>query len=178
MDSDKQIELARDYCKTSHAGQVRKFKNQPYHTHPVAVAEILARHGYDDAETQCVALLHDTLEDTEAEIGQIRKLFGDEIANGVFILSRNNRRKNRQELTHEEYIQRLSSAGDVPNRVKIADVIHNTIDLDTLPDESIERIIKYSNKYYIPKGEEIAPFMVQELIDNIKNYNKKLRQLC
>jgi len=55
------IELAKKYCQHYHEGQFRKGSNLPYATHPFSVAETLARFGYDDVITQCIAYLHDTV---------------------------------------------------------------------------------------------------------------------
>jgi guanosine-3',5'-bis(diphosphate) 3'-pyrophosphohydrolase len=62
----------------AHAGQERK-SGEPYITHPVAVAGILAEMGLD-AETIIAAILHDTLEDTELSREDIAGEFGDVVA--------------------------------------------------------------------------------------------------
>lgn len=89
MSDDRLVHLAREYCMHFHDGQFRKGSNLPYHTHPMAVAAILDRYGYSDHVTQCVALLHDVVEDTDVITGEIKDRFGYEIANGVFVLSKN-----------------------------------------------------------------------------------------
>ncbi|MEY3710984.1 MAG: hypothetical protein RLZZ99_805, partial [Actinomycetota bacterium] len=75
--------VERAYLKAdaAHAGQLRK-SGDPYITHPVAVAEILAELGLD-ANTLAAALLHDTVEDTQYSISDLRHDFGDEIGNLV-----------------------------------------------------------------------------------------------
>jgi HD domain len=60
-----------------HQGQKRQ-SGEPYITHPVAVAEILAEMGADDPSL-CAALLHDVLEDTPCTLGALRKEFGADI---------------------------------------------------------------------------------------------------
>jgi GTP diphosphokinase / guanosine-3',5'-bis(diphosphate) 3'-diphosphatase len=76
-------EVARAYevVRHAHEGQLRK-SGEPYITHPVAVAEILAHLGLNPA-TIIAALLHDTVEDTQYSLTQLRVDFGDEIANLV-----------------------------------------------------------------------------------------------
>src|SRR3546814_298921 len=66
-------------------GEQVRASGDPYFSHPLEVADILANMNLDGA-TIITALLHDTIEDTGATLEEIRKLFGDEIAglvNGV-----------------------------------------------------------------------------------------------
>ena len=60
----RKLRAAYDYAKKAHANQRRR-SGEPYFTHPVAVAALLAEQRLDDA-TLITALLHDTVEDTEA----------------------------------------------------------------------------------------------------------------
>ena len=69
---------AYDYAQEKHEGQMRS-SGDPYFSHPVAVAEILAGMHLDSASI-ATALLHDTVEDTSASIEDIQKKFGDEVA--------------------------------------------------------------------------------------------------
>ena len=80
VDSDE-VSRAFVAARDAHEGQLRK-SGEPYITHPVAVAEILANLGLNPA-TIIAALLHDTVEDTSYSLSQLRSDFGDEIANLV-----------------------------------------------------------------------------------------------
>ena len=166
----------------------RKGSNEPYHTHPIKVANILSRYGYNDEITQCIALLHDTVEDTNLITGEIKERFGYEISNGVFVLSKNTITEKtyeilstiglpfdiRQASSSQLYKLRLSLARKKVKRVKIADMIHNTQDLCSLTKEgSIERKLQDS-EFFIQIGREIAPIMTQELEQNISNYNQSI----
>ena len=62
----------------AHAGQMRK-SGEPYITHPVAVAQVLAEQGLD-VETLVAAILHDTIEDTPLSRGDIAQQFGETVA--------------------------------------------------------------------------------------------------
>ncbi|MFM8328688.1 MAG: HD domain-containing protein, partial [Actinomycetales bacterium] len=75
------IDRAFEQARISHEGQLRK-SGDPYITHPVAVAEILAELGLDP-NTIAAALLHDTVEDTNYSQEQLRIEFGEEIASLV-----------------------------------------------------------------------------------------------
>lgn len=81
----QKIELARKYCLHYHEGHFRKGSNLPCSTHPIAVAETLKRYGYEDPVTQCIALLHDAVEDSELRMDQVQEVFGYEISNGFHI---------------------------------------------------------------------------------------------
>ena len=72
------IEQAYAVAKVAHEGQLRK-SGEPYITHPIAVAQIIADLGLPDSVI-AAALLHDVVEDTEHSIDQIREQFGDEVA--------------------------------------------------------------------------------------------------
>jgi len=171
---EEKIELAKKYCKEYHKGQSRKCNGKPFHTHPFEVAEILRKYTYDDALTLCIAYLHDTIEDTPLAMEEIHQNFGYEVSNAIFVLSRNKGRiMNREKLTRREYKQRLAFARKTIQKIKIADMIDNTKDLNRLDLEARERKIKDAEEFYIPLGKEIAPEMVKELIKNIEEYKKK-----
>ena len=72
------VERAYETAERAHRGQLRK-SGDPYITHPVAVSTILAELGFDGS-TLAAALLHDTVEDTEYSLDQLRGEYGDEIA--------------------------------------------------------------------------------------------------
>ena len=75
---------AGTYAEKAHMGQVRKYTGEPYIVHPSAVAELL-RLNYKDTteEMYMAALLHDTVEDTEATHEEIEKFFGKEVSDLV-----------------------------------------------------------------------------------------------
>lgn len=155
-----------------------------------AVRDILVKYGYDDQETQAIALLHDTIEDTE--LGQkkeeIEKRFGTVVYEGVYILSNNTPGKHAKKLfslfknlgiqlidqegvlTPKAYKARILFSRDTIKRVKIADVIHNTCSLPELSKSGIERKLHDAETFYIPLGRCVAPVMVRELATNVANY--------
>lgn len=69
------IEFAAKY----HAGQFRKGTKVPYIVHPLGVSKLLIDHGAPD-EAAVAGVLHDTLEDTEATVEEIRERFGEKVA--------------------------------------------------------------------------------------------------
>jgi len=72
------INKAYVYSARMHDGQLRK-SGDPYFIHPVQVAQIITDMRLDTASV-CAALLHDVVEDTKATDGDIRDLFGEEVA--------------------------------------------------------------------------------------------------
>jgi len=76
--NEKMIRAAYAYGERMHEGQFRH-SGEPYFTHPVAVACILAEQQLDDA-TIITALLHDTIEDTPASYAEVQELFGTDVA--------------------------------------------------------------------------------------------------
>ena len=171
----RKIELAQDSCKHYHKGNFRKGSNEQFYVHPFNVAKILRTWGYHDVVTQCIAYLHDTVEDTSLTIDQINDIWGYEIADGVYVLSRNKGKSSKgSKLTSDEYLQRLGFARNKIKRVKIADIIDNTRDLQNLKVESIQKKISDGENFFIPWGNEIAPLMVRELETNILNYRQKI----
>ena len=70
------IQRAYIYSAKQHEGQLRK-SGEPYMTHPISVAKVIAEMGLDEASI-CASLLHDTLEDTTATRESLQELFGDD----------------------------------------------------------------------------------------------------
>jgi GTP diphosphokinase / guanosine-3',5'-bis(diphosphate) 3'-diphosphatase len=170
----EKVKLAEKFSKHAHLGKFRKVDGKPFHTHPEDVVKILKKYGYDHPLTICIAYLHDTVEDTDLALDEIRENFGHETAHGVFMLSRNKGKvMGKEKLTREEYKQRLAFARNKVQRIKIADMIDNTKDLINLPEYYVKRKIEDSEKFYIPLGKEIAPEMTKELILNIESYRNK-----
>ncbi|HSO49453.1 MAG TPA: HD domain-containing protein, partial [Acidimicrobiia bacterium] len=71
------LRRAYELARRSHEGQLRK-TGDPYITHPVTVALMLAEYGLDE-QTLAAAFLHDTVEDTSLTIADISKEFGNEV---------------------------------------------------------------------------------------------------
>ena len=120
-----------------HEGQVRKYTGEEYITHPVAVADIveiyLDKKGYSEEDIMMavqVALLHDTVEDTVATMEDIEDKFGDEIAKGVWFLTKTpnyvGNRKFRKELCEA----RLREAPEIIRILKTADMFHNSLSIE------------------------------------------------
>lgn len=151
----EQVEIvAQAYvvAEQAHAGQMRR-SGQPYITHPVEVARILAEVGMDH-ESIMVALLHDVLEDTDVDKDFLDKNFGSSVAELVDGVSKLTQIKfvSRQEAQAENFRKMLlAMVRDIRVIiVKLADRLHNMRTLGALPREKKRRIARETLDIYAP----------------------------
>jgi len=129
----RMVEHAYDVAAAQHAGTLRK-SGDPYITHPLAVATILAELGMNH-ETLCAALLHDTIEDTSYTLAELRREFGDDIAELVDGVTKLDKVKYG-EAAQAETVRKMVVAMSRDIRVlviKLADRLHNMRTLRYLP---------------------------------------------
>ena len=129
------------YSAKVHGGQVRK-SGEPYLTHPLAVAFILAELQLDEASV-ATGLLHDTVEDTLATIEEIESLFGSDIGalvDGVTKLAQI-RFQNREEKLAENFRKMLiAMSRDIRVLlVKLADRLHNMRTLEHMKIDNCKK---------------------------------------
>ena len=133
------------FAAEPHRDQRRKgVDRQPYINHPIAVAALLSQVGGEtDVALLCGAVLHDTIEDTDATEGDIRSQFGDVITDLVLEVS-DDKALHKQERKDRQVSHALSLSKSA-RLLKLCDKIHNLQDLIANPPESWapERIIKY-----------------------------------
>lgn len=142
----------------AHAGQERK-SGEPYITHPVAVAGILAELGLD-AETIIAAILHDTLEDTELSREALASEFGEvvaELVDGVTKLDKM-RFGSRQEADAESFRKMLlAMARDLRViLIKLADRLHNMRTLGAKDAASRRRIARETLEIFAPIAQRLG----------------------
>jgi len=133
------IERSYDVAAYWHRDQKRK-SGDPYITHPLAVATILAELGMN-TETICAALLHDTVEDTPYTLTELRGQFGEDIAALVDGVTKLDKVKYG-ESAEAETVRKMVVAMSRDIRVlviKLADRLHNMRTLRYLPREKQER---------------------------------------
>jgi len=133
------IERSYDVAAYWHREQKRK-SGDPYITHPLAVATILAELGMN-TETICAALLHDTVEDTPYTLTELRGQFGEDIAALVDGVTKLDKVKYG-ESAEAETVRKMVVAMSRDIRVlviKLADRLHNMRTLRYLPREKQER---------------------------------------
>ncbi|GAB3787072.1 RelA/SpoT family protein [Dyella agri] len=142
----------------AHEGQTRK-SGEPYITHPVAVAGILAELGMD-AETIIAAILHDTLEDTALSRSALAGEFGEivaELVDGVTKLDKM-RFGSRQEADAESFRKMLlAMARDLRViLIKLADRLHNMRTLGAKDASSRRRIARETLEIYAPIAQRLG----------------------
>ncbi len=150
------IEHAYEVAAHWHTGQKRK-SGDPYITHPLAVATILAELGMNH-ETLCAALLHDTVEDTEYTLDQLRADFGDEIAALVDGVTKLDKVKYG-EVAEAETVRKMVVAMSRDIRVlviKLADRLHNMRTLRYLPREKQERKSRETLEIFAPLAHRLG----------------------
>ncbi len=154
----EQIERAFAFACESHAGQERK-SGEDFITHPLGVARICAGLRLD-TETLCAALLHDTVEDTSASLEEVRKRFGDEVAqlvDGVTKLTEITF-KSRDERQAENYRKMMvAMASDVRViLIKLADRLHNMRTLDALPKQKQQEKARETLEIFAPLAHRLG----------------------
>ena len=147
-----QILEAYRFAEEAHHGQRRK-TGEPYISHPVAVADMLADL-HMDAETIMAALLHDVIEDTGAGKDQVTHNFGKEVAELVDGVSKLDQIKfrSREEAQAESFRKMMLAMVDDIRviLVKLADRTHNMRTLWVMPPDKRRRIAKETLDIYAP----------------------------
>src|SRR5256885_11061865 len=148
----EQIEQAYEVARAAHSGQYRQ-SGEPYITHPLAVAKILAEWRLDP-QALMAALLHDVVEDTPTTKGEISKRFGKAVADLVDGVSKIDRIEfeTLQHAQAENFRKMLlAMARDVRViLIKLADRLHNMRTLEAVPAEKQERIARETLDIYAP----------------------------
>lgn len=150
------VEKAYLAAEKAHTGQTRK-SGDPYITHPVAVAQILADLGIGPAGL-AAALLHDTVEDTDYSLDQLRSDFGEEIAmlvDGVTKLDKVKFGENAQAETVRKMVVAMSK--DIRVLViKLADRLHNARTWGFVPEEKAKAKAQETLEIYAPLAHRLG----------------------
>ena len=150
------VERAYQVAEKAHQGQTRK-SGDPYITHPVAVAQLLADLGIGPAGL-AAALLHDTVEDTDYSLEQLKVDFGDEIAmlvDGVTKLDKVKFGENAQAETVRKMVVAMSK--DIRVLViKLADRLHNARTWGFVPEEKARYKAQETLEIYAPLAHRLG----------------------
>jgi guanosine-3',5'-bis(diphosphate) 3'-pyrophosphohydrolase len=150
------IERAFVAAEKAHSTQVRR-SGEPYITHPLEVARILAELGIG-ATTIAAALLHDTVEDTEYTLEMVKKDFGDEVAMLVDGVTKLDKLKFGDQ-SQAETVRKMVVAMSKDIRVlviKLADRLHNARTWKYVAEETAKRKAQETLEIYAPLAHRLG----------------------
>jgi guanosine-3',5'-bis(diphosphate) 3'-pyrophosphohydrolase len=166
------VEKAYVYSAKVHQGQVR-LSGEPYLSHPLEVAFTLARMRMDVISV-VAGLLHDTLEDTAAELPDIERLFGQETANIVNGVTKISKIKfTNHEERQAENIRKMILAMATDIRVimvKLADRLHNMQTLGFQSPEKQLSIARETLEIYAPLAGRLGIYWVKSILEDLCLY--------
>jgi (p)ppGpp synthase/HD superfamily hydrolase len=148
------LDRALAVAARAHRDQSRKGSDVPYVQHPVHVAIVLLKHGFDEAVV-IAGVLHDVVEDTNVTLPQIRAAFGERVAalvSSVTEMKCEGGQKRPWRVRKEEQLARLADAPLDVIALKGADVLHNV--MSTLRDVRARGDVAWS-KFNAPKAEQL-----------------------
>jgi guanosine-3',5'-bis(diphosphate) 3'-pyrophosphohydrolase len=153
----------------AHEGQLRK-SGEPYITHPVAVAQVLAEQKVD-AETLVAAILHDTLEDTRLTHEALVEQFGEtvaELVDGVTKLDKLHFRDREQAAAESFRKMLLAMARDLRViLIKLADRLHNMRTLGSMPADARRRIAAETLEIYAPIAQRLGMNLIKAELQDL-----------
>ena len=161
------VERAFVAAELAHRDQLRK-SGEPYITHPLAVAHILAELGIGPI-TLAAALLHDTVEDTDYKLDQLEKDFGAEVAmlvDGVTKLDKVKFGDHAQAETVRKMVVAMSR--DIRVLViKLADRLHNARTWGFVPEETARRKAQETLEIYAPLAHRLGISTIKWELEDI-----------
>ena len=163
------VSTAFEFAREAHAEQKRA-SGEPYVTHPLAVARILAELGLDPVAVTA-ALLHDIPEDTEYSLADIEERFGADVArlvNGVTKLSKFSTLSHEQQQAENIRKMFLAMAEDIRVvLIKLADRLHNMRTLGALPPAKQQRIARQTMEIYAPLAERLGIWQIKWELEDL-----------
>ena len=170
--SRRTIRKAYEYAERKHAG-MKRGSGGPYICHPLRVARYVAEWGFE-SDVVAAALLHDVAEDCDTTVGEIRSVFGRDVARTVDAVTALSDRdfadhtltKAQKDLLSDAKLQREMNGKAL--YVKIADRLDNLSTLDGVPEEK-----------RIPKAEHTREIIIpMALLEHAYALAEQLEELC
>lgn len=165
----EQVHRAYLIAAAAHAGQMRR-SGEPYITHPLAVAGILAELRMD-VETLCAAILHDTLEDTTLSRQALDAEFGEavaELVDGVTKLDRLQFRSRHEAVAESFRKMMLAMARDLRViLIKLADRLHNMRTIGAMGVEARRRIARETLEIYAPIAQRLGMNQIKSELQDL-----------
>lgn len=168
---EKQMNLlheAYDFAAYAHKDQLRK-SGEPYISHPVAVARIVAEELELGANPVMAAFQHDVVEDCPYSIDEIRERFGDDVAFLVGVVTKQKKAQYDQSKQVDNFRQMLSSVQfDVRAiLVKLADRLHNMRTLSSMHPDKQMKIASETDYFYAPLANRLGLYNVKTELENL-----------
>ncbi len=169
---DYDLELIRnafECCVEAHKGQLRSSKEE-FYLHPYNVAKIIITLGMD-SESIAAALLHDTVEDTEITLDDIKKRFGKEVAyivDGVTKLGKITYTTKEQQQAENLRKMLMAMAEDIRViLIKLADRLHNMRTIDAMSDyKQLEKSVE-TLEIYAPIAHRLGIRPIKEELEDL-----------
>jgi guanosine-3',5'-bis(diphosphate) 3'-pyrophosphohydrolase len=163
------VQRAFEFAVMAHGDQLR-VAGEPYVTHPLAAAQILADIGIDPVAVTA-AILHDVPEDTEYSLNDIEEKFGPEVArlvDGVTTLSKFSNHTHEQRQAENIRKMFLAMAEDIRVvLIKLADRLHNMRTLYALPSDKQLRIARQTLEIYAPLAERLGIWSIKWELEDL-----------
>jgi hypothetical protein len=176
---DADIDLlgrAYDVAARCHQGQFRR-SGDPYVTHPVSVATILAGLGTDD-QTLCAAILHDTVQDTSYTLTALSREFGAGIAAMVAGIVSLDSISGRGSRTMPRVMAAVESADTRVVTLKLADRLHNMQTIRFIPAAKQLRKAKEVLDIFVPVSEQLRLPTVTSELETLASVTLTRRQVA
>jgi len=174
------VEDAYAFALEHHAGQMRK-SGEPFITHPIEVAMILAGLNLDTATIQA-AILHDVVEDSAVSLKEVRDLFGDEVAvlvDGVTKLGRIKFSSLAEAQANNLRKMLIAMAKDIRViLIKLADRLHNMRTLAALPEEKHHRKAIETMEIYAPLAHRLGISSIKWELEDLAFYYLEPRKFA
>jgi len=136
---EKAIGKAAVFADVAHSGQHRKSSGEPYIKHPIGAYKILRKVGVKDTDVLTAAILHDTLEDTDATYNTIKKEFNKNVADLVKEVTSD--KLQAKALGKPNYLlNKMLKMSDNALLIKLADRLHNLQDIATVSPEFAKKM--------------------------------------
>jgi RelA/SpoT family (p)ppGpp synthetase len=165
----ERVQDAYDFAYEAHQGQRRR-SGEPYITHPVAVADLLADLRLDP-QTLIAAILHDVIEDTPTLKEEINRRFGEEVAELVDGVSKLDQIqfKSREEAQAESFRKMLlAMVRDIRViMVKLADRTHNMRTLGAMPPAKRRAVARETLEIYAPIADRLGMHAIKTELEDL-----------
>jgi guanosine-3',5'-bis(diphosphate) 3'-pyrophosphohydrolase len=167
------VRKAYEIAAAAHDGQ-RRDEGSPYIDHPIRVASSLVNElEIHSSKLICAALMHDVIEDSDTTRSEIADIFGEEIADVVWLLTK------LEGVSLSEYLRAIEDAAETGAPiVKLCDRLDNLRYLIHSPKvEKKHRYIRTTEVYYLPMARRTNRYLYQEIAVTLEQIREHVRTL-